>query len=205
MLRLTLIIAVLALSSVALAADAPLKPYQSAAVGAIADYDTACANAAKAYKAAVAKAKADLTIKLTNSLKAATQAGDLDAANAIKARLDELAKPEPADDAKTAATALPGTRWTWYGEQSKPVTPNGWIAFDPVSSSSATHGTLAGTLHSAWGIGHWSILSKDGPLVIELWLDPKSQRHVLTFATDYKSFAVLRADGGVSTGLRSAN
>jgi hypothetical protein len=160
-----------------------LTSYQAKADTALAKYEAACAKAADAYKAAIARAKADVAAELQAALAAATKAGDLTSANALKAKAEEVAGTTPADAPSTIDQALVGTRWTWI---------------DSKSIISLDGGTFHGMSRSDGCVGRWRV---SAPNTIELWMGSVNQRHVLTFSPDGKSFASKRDDGAGASGI----
>jgi hypothetical protein len=166
MKSLTLIVVLLA-AAVAVAADAPVKPYQLKAQQALAKYDKAVAGAEAAYKAALAKAKADVAADLAVALKLATQAGDFDACKIIQAKADELAK----DDAAATPCPLDNTTWTWT--DGKVSTQVRFLA--------------GGGVQSGWGAGYWKMT---GPKTAEAVFGTSVIVNIMALSEDGRALTV---------------
>ena len=161
------LVAVLAMSAVVIAADAPMKAYQAKAQAAVAKYTKAIDAADAAYKAALAKAHADVAADLAVALKLATQAGDFEACKIIQAKAAELAK----DDAAATPCPLDNTTWTWT--DGKVSTQVRFLA--------------GGGVQSGWGAGYWKMT---GPKTAEAVFGTSVIVNIMALSEDGRAMTV---------------
>ena len=160
----TLIMAIALLISVGAQAEEPSEPKSSSARGAIAQYERDVRAAEQAYLRSVQRARAQMKRDLEKAKQLAMKAGDLDEANAIQAKLDEIAE-EALATSRDTVKAEANASWQKVADLKKGVqviitAAGGWTnGLD----SKTPIGPMGNPDHLEHGLPNLALIGRIGP------------------------------------------